>query len=143
MALWKLQVSVLWCGLALLCSSFVNGKYSAEDVDLFGNLCNATKEDMDVVKNYDVPSTETGKCFMKCLCEKSGMLDSYGKYSRTGTKEVLTKYWPETPVNIITKVNDACYMESLKISPTELGTCNYYYKVKKCLNTQYKRYGML
>ncbi|VVC30725.1 Pheromone/general odorant binding protein [Cinara cedri] len=136
----KLLVSLLFC---LLCPCFVYGKYSAEDVVELGKLCNATKEDIDVMKDYSIPSTETGKCFMKCLCEKLDMLNSYGEYSKARTMEMLKKYWPETPANIAAKVNDVCYGEALKISPTESGTCNYYYKIKSCMNTQYKRNGML
>ncbi|VVC25033.1 Hypothetical protein CINCED_3A005583 [Cinara cedri] len=137
----KLQVSLLLCSLALLFPCFVNGKYYGPDIDKVGKMCNATKEDVQVLKNYDIPSTEIGKCLMKCLTVKLGMVDALGKYSKDGTDVVFKEYWPEMPLNIRSAIIDKCYNEALKIS-NELGTCDYYYKIEICFNSELKRYGM-
>ncbi|VVC35804.1 Hypothetical protein CINCED_3A007930 [Cinara cedri] len=141
MTLWK--VSVL-CGLVLLCSCFVNGKYNATDVENFGKLCNATQEDIAVALNYNIPSTETGKCFMKCIAGLVDMISSENKFVKSKLQAVLTTYFSETPIDTILKIIEICYNETASItSPTELASCDYYYKSFLCFNIQYKLNGML
>ncbi|VVC41790.1 Pheromone/general odorant binding protein [Cinara cedri] len=143
MSLSKLQVSLL-CGLVLLWSCFVDGKYTAEQVDDFAKLCNAVEEDVDVFKGYNLPTTETGKLFIKCVFDNLEMCDSNGNYNKPNTFEAIKKYWPEVALDTIGNINQICYIESLKIkSAYELGTPDYVYLIQKCLFTQFKLYDML
>ncbi|VVC26092.1 Pheromone/general odorant binding protein [Cinara cedri] len=81
-------------------TQFKEGLYTAEQVDDYAKLCNASEEESDVFKNYNVLSTESGK------------LDSDGKYTRYNISEMAKKFFPETALDTIEIVNDICYNEN-------------------------------
>ncbi|VVC29376.1 Pheromone/general odorant binding protein [Cinara cedri] len=121
----------------------VTGRFTTEQIDQYGKACNASEEDLAVAKQYKVPTSESGKCLMKCMISKLGLLNDDGTYNKQGTEEALKKYWSEWPVNKIEQINDKCYEEAKKVSSTVVSTCIYSYHVMACINTQAKILGVL
>nr|WMS58727.1 odorant-binding protein 4 [Neotoxoptera formosana] len=129
--------TMMLLGIAMLIScSF--GKFSTEQIDYYGKACNGSEDDLAIVKNYKVPTSETGKCLMKCMITKLGLLNSDGSYNKTGMEAGLKKYWSEWSTDKIETINNKCYEEALSVSKDVIATCNYSYAVMACLNKQLK-----
>nr|AGE97633.1 odorant binding protein 3 [Aphis gossypii]AGP04977.1 odorant-binding protein BP3 [Aphis gossypii] len=127
----------LMFGIAMLIScSF--GRFTTEQIDHYGKACNATEDDLVIVKSYKVPTSDTGKCLMKCMISKLGLLNDDGSYNKTGMEAGLKKYWSEWSTDTIESINNKCYEEALLVSKDIIATCNYAYVVMACLNKQLK-----
>jgi len=135
--------SLLFVCLALSITYTVVGRYTPEQIDQLGKACNASEDDLTVAKAYKVPTSETGKCLMKCMINKLGMLNDDGTYNKNGTEDALRKYWSEWANESITQINNQCYDEAKLVSPDVITTCNYAYEVMACLNKQAKLLGVL
>ncbi|NP_001155983.1 odorant-binding protein 11 precursor [Acyrthosiphon pisum] len=97
-------------GIAMLISCGY-GIFTTEQIDYYGKACNASEDDLIVLKSYKVPSTETGKCLMKCMITKLGLLNDDGSYNKTGMEAGLKKYWSEWATEKIETINEKCYEE--------------------------------
>nr|AEX65663.1 odorant binding protein 3 isoform 1 [Drepanosiphum platanoidis] len=122
-------------GIAMLISCGY-GRFTTDQIDYYGKACNASEDDLVVVKSYKVPSTETGKCLMKCMITKLGLLNDDGSYNKTGMEAGLKKHWSEWSTEKIENINNKCYEEALLVSKEVVATCNYSYTVMACLNKQ-------
>ncbi|XP_016660903.2 uncharacterized protein LOC100575313 [Acyrthosiphon pisum] len=122
-------------GIAMLISCGY-GTFTTEQIDYYGRACKASEDDLVVVKSYKVPSTETGKCLMKCMITKLGLLNDDGSYNKTGMEAGLKKYWSEWSTEKIEAINNKCYEEGLLVPKEVVATCDYSYTVMACLNKQ-------
>ncbi|XP_050548076.1 uncharacterized protein LOC126909684 [Daktulosphaira vitifoliae] len=121
----------------------VCGRFTPEQIDFYGKECNASQEDLQIAKEYKVPTSELGKCLMKCMISKLGMLNSDGTYNKTGTFEALKQYWQEWPIDKVELINNKCHSEASKASPDVIATCNYAFEVMACINIEAKTLGVL
>ncbi|XP_025421304.1 uncharacterized protein LOC112691341 [Sipha flava] len=133
----------LFVGLLMLSPYFVSGRFTTEQIDQLGKACNASEDDLVIAKSYAVPTSESGKCLMKCMINKLGMLNDDGTYNKTGTKLALKKHWSEWPEDLINKINDSCYEEAQKVSLDVIATCGYAYEVTACINKRTKDANVL
>ncbi|XP_050442808.1 uncharacterized protein LOC126846940 [Adelges cooleyi] len=141
----QIQTRRLFAGLMMLLSvvAATNGRFTPEQIDELGKACNASEEDLAIAKAYKVPTTETGKCLIKCMISKLGLLNADGSYNKIGTAAALKQYWTEWSHDKIELINDKCYAEASTAAPDVIPTCNYAYSVMACINLEAKNLGIL
>jgi len=139
----KVRTSLLLAVALLSPLLFVTGRFTTEQIDELGKACNASEDDLTVAKTYQVPASESGKCLMKCMISKLGLLNDDGTYNKTGMGEALKKYWLEWPLDKIELINNKCHDEAKNVSSEVIVTCNYAYEVMACINVQARNLGLL
>nr|XP_018896266.1 PREDICTED: uncharacterized protein LOC109029981 [Bemisia tabaci]QHB15698.1 SP19.1 [Bemisia tabaci] len=104
------------------------------EMDQLAVACNGQKADIDVMKQWRVPSSDSGKCLMKCLTDYYKMFDSEGKYSLKNTEDSLYKAWSEKPKEHMPIIAQHCD-NMMRSAPKEnLGSCQMSYDTMKCIN---------
>lgn len=97
-------------------------------------ICNVTKEDLEVCKKYEVPETPAGKCFLKCVMKAMGMMSSSGDFDKDGSTKIMIESWPQFSSDLNTNIINECHTKVSPVSKEMQGTCEFAYKVMKCLN---------
>ncbi|XP_054264807.1 uncharacterized protein LOC128987803 [Macrosteles quadrilineatus] len=93
----------------------------------------ATQDDVDIAMRMEIPTTDTGKCLIKCLLKGRGMMTPEGAFAPNTTAEFLTMaYRNETLKEEFKQLANYCY-EKLKMQPmSNLDSCEFAYDIATC-----------
>ncbi|VVC43934.1 Pheromone/general odorant binding protein [Cinara cedri] len=129
--------------LVLTTPDYVSARFTTVQIEALGRACHASAADLAVAKAYQVPTTQSGKCLMKCMINKLKLLNIDGTYNKKGVELALKQYWPEWPLDKILLINSKCFDESKRVPLAKAATCDYAYEVMACINTQAKELNIL
>nr|WMY18656.1 odorant-binding protein [Paracoccus marginatus] len=129
-------------GLALIVT-FCGAK-PAEDTRILtmSKNCNAVDADTKIVLQYQVPSSDSGKCLMLCYLKELKMLDSNEKYSESLSLEAFKGFWTQYSADVLQEVNSKAAIFAKGID-SKSGTCDYGYEIMKFINAEFIRKSLL
>ncbi|KAL1464940.1 hypothetical protein WDU94_004541 [Cyamophila willieti] len=135
--------SFLLCFACLLISNIQQiDSYSKKDFDTLALVCpNVTKEDLDICKNFEVPDSPSGKCFLRCALQTMGMMTKSGGIDKDNSIQTMIKSWPNFSAELNTKIFTKCYDQVHPLENELTGTCELAYKLMKCLNVETRHNG--
>lgn len=141
-----LQVSsfklLLFISFCLLVNNILRiTAYSKNDLDDLGKTCNASKADLEVTKQFEVPDSASGKCFVKCILTTLGLMNAAGEIDKEASIQGMIKYWPNFSSELNSQIAIQCYNE---VSPNHkelTGSCELAYRMLKCLNVESRKHG--
>uniref|UniRef100_A0A1B6CIT0 Uncharacterized protein n=1 Tax=Clastoptera arizonana TaxID=38151 RepID=A0A1B6CIT0_9HEMI len=99
----------------------------------------ASDDDVHTVMRLEIPSTDTGKCLVRCLLKARGWMTAEGLFSVNKTASYFTRVHkdPELEPEFI-KLGQFCY-DKLKEQPIEnVDTCQFAYDIAMCCDDYHK-----
>uniref|UniRef100_A0A8D8MEN0 Uncharacterized protein n=1 Tax=Cacopsylla melanoneura TaxID=428564 RepID=A0A8D8MEN0_9HEMI len=135
--------SFLFCFACLLISNTpLIDAYSKGDFDTLAKVCpNVTQDDLDICKNFGVPDSPSGKCFLRCALQTMGMMATSGGIDKDNSIQTMIKSWPNFSAELNTKIFTTCYDQVHPLEKELAGTCELAYKLMKCLNVETRNNG--
>nr|AYN07358.1 odorant-binding protein 17 [Yemma signatus] len=134
------KLFILSCVLAVATADFVLDEKAQK---IIGDCATETDVDLDKIfesaKNEQLPTTESGKCFVECVMEKSGMLEG-GKVNVEKVREISEKHFGDTPElkEKADKVADICVAEVTNPG----GKCEFATALAACAMKRGKEMGI-
>nr|QPZ88893.1 odorant binding protein 1 [Diaphorina citri] len=115
--------------------------YSTKEFDNLAKVCNVSAEDLEICKKYEVPDSESGKCFLRCALQKLGMMNPAGDIDKEASIQTMIKSWPRFSSELNTELFTECYNQVQPVTKELAGTCELAYKLMKCLNVVTRKHG--
>ncbi|XP_065205263.1 uncharacterized protein LOC135835101 [Planococcus citri] len=130
------------CVIVLFVSIFAISKANNSRIVDLNTKCGANAEDSQVVLQYRVPSTDTGKCLMLCFLKELDMLDSNQKYDEVKSFQAFRNFWSAFTDDVLKAVNSAAAVFAKGID-SKSGTCEYGYEIMKFINAEFIKNQLL
>ncbi|XP_057671703.1 general odorant-binding protein 19d-like [Diorhabda carinulata] len=123
--------------------SLVEQKLKQTTKVLLGNCrakSGATKEDFEMLRSRQIPSTKSGLCLMECLFEGARIIDN-GKFNKDGMITALTPAM-KGDASKLQKLNELGKTCESQINNKKLENCQTGEKILECLAKNGNKYGL-